>query len=99
KFSSAGALLYSSFLGGNNSDVGGAIALDYLGNIYIAGLTISSNFPVVNPIQPALGGFEDAFVTKFNANGQSLAYSTYLGGTNNREEYGIVGIGVDSGGT
>ena len=99
KFSSAGALLYSSFLGGNNSDVGGAIALDTLGNIYIGGLTISSDFPVVNPIQPAMGGFEDAFVTKFNANGQSLAYSTYLGGTNNREEYGIVGIGVDGAGT
>jgi hypothetical protein len=99
KFSGSGSLLYSSLLGGNNSDVGGAIALDPLGNIYIGGLTISSNFPVVNAIQPTLGGFEDAYVTKFNANGQSLAYSTYLGGSNNREEYGIVGIGVDSGGT
>lgn len=99
KFSSAGSLLYSSLLGGNNSDVGGAIALDYLGNIYIGGLTISEDFPVVNAIQPAMGGFEDAFATKFNAGGQSLAYSTYLGGTNDREEYGIIGIGVDGSGT
>jgi hypothetical protein len=99
KFSSAGALTYSSMLGGNNSDVGGAIALDYQGNIYIGGLTISDDFPVVNAIQPAMGGFEDAFVTKFNAGGQSLGYSTYLGGTNDREEYGIVGIGVDGSGT
>jgi hypothetical protein len=99
KFSSAGALSYSSFLGGNNSDVGSAIALDYLGNIYIGGLTISNNFPVVNAIQPSMGGFEDAFVTKFNAGGQSLGYSTYLGGSDDREEYGIVGIGVDGLGT
>jgi hypothetical protein len=99
KFSSAGALSYSSFLGGNNSDAGGAITLDYLGNIYIGGETISNNFPVVNAIQPTMGGFEDAFVTKFNVGGQSLGYSTYLGGSDDREEYGIVGIGVDSLGT
>jgi hypothetical protein len=99
KFNSTGTLTYSSMLGGNNSDVGSAIALDYLGNIYVGGLTISYNFPVLNAIQPTMGGFEDAFVTKFNAGGQSLGYSTYLGGTNDREEYGIVGIGVDHLGT
>jgi hypothetical protein len=99
KFSGAGALTYSTYLGGTNSDVGGAIALDFLGNIYVGGETISEDFPVVNAIQPTMGGFEDAFVTKFNANGQSLSYSTFLGGTNNREEYGIIGIGVDGSGT
>ena len=68
------------------------------GSFYLGGLTLSRNFPLLNPIQATLLGFEDAFVTKFNAGGQTLGYSTYLGGSNNREEYGVVGIASDGAG-
>jgi len=108
RFGSRGTLLSSTFLGGNNSDVGMGIAvrLAKLGpgsqgiapGVHVSGLTISENFPVLNPIQATLGGFEDAFVAKFNADVQGLIYSTYLGGTNGREEYGSTGIGVDAAG-
>jgi S-layer homology domain/Beta-propeller repeat len=98
EFSTAGSLLYSTFLGGDNADVGGALALDPSGSFYVGGQTLSRNFPLLDPIQAALRGSEDGFVTKFKAGGQALGYSTYLGGSNNREEYGVVGIATDGAG-
>ena len=75
-----GALLYSTYLGGVATDAGFAIALDTSGNAYVVGLTDSRNFPTASPIQPANGGGDDAFVTKLNAAGGALVYSTYLDG-------------------
>ena len=76
-------LAYSTFLGGNGSDSGNAIAVDSSGDVYIAGDTTSTNFPVsVSAFQKTYRGGQDAFVTKLNASGNSLAYSTYLGGGN-----------------
>ena len=76
-------LVYSSYLGGSTNDFGFAIAVDGAGNAYIAGAASSSNFPVTTgAFQPALGGIRNAFVTKVNADGSGLAYSTYLGGSN-----------------
>ncbi len=49
-------LLVSTYLGGNNNDIGLSIALDSTGNIYLCGATASSNFPTVNPVQPGFGG-------------------------------------------
>jgi hypothetical protein len=99
RFGPKGALLSSTFLGGNNSDVGYGIAVDGAGapspGVHVSGLTLSQDFPVVNPIQATLGGFEDPFVVKFTPDVLQLAYSTYLGGSNGREEYGSTGIGVD----
>lgn len=90
KFGTNGALAYSTYLGGNVSDVGYAIAVDSSGNAYITGLTGSSNFPTLNPIQPSNGGSTgDAFVTKLNNLGSGLVYSTYLGGSNNDSGRGI----------
>ena len=54
------------------------------GNAYVTGLTRALNFPMASPIQAIIGGGEivsDAFVTKLNASGSALAYSTYLGGS------------------
>jgi hypothetical protein len=81
KLNSAGsALIYSTYLGGNDWEAGFAIALDSLGNAYVTGLTNSNNFPTsANAFQTIYGGNGDAFVAKINASG-SLAYSTYLGG-------------------
>ena len=81
KLSSSGrARVYSTFLGGDGEDRANAIAVDSLGNATVTGYTLSSDFPTSDALQPAYGGGQDAFVTKFNANGLSLLYSTYLGG-------------------
>jgi hypothetical protein len=85
------ALIYSTYLGGNKDvDRGWAIALDDSGNVYITGDTISNNFPVSNAIQASYGGgLSDAFVTKLNATGSGLIYSTFLGGNLSDEGRGI----------
>jgi CSLREA domain-containing protein len=75
------ALVYSTYLGGSGAEFGSGVALDAAGNAYVTGETDSTNFPVQNPFQPASGGSSDAFVTKLNAAGSALTYSTYLGGT------------------
>ncbi len=87
------ALVYSTYLGGSGYDGGTGIAVDSSGNAYVAGFTQSTNFPTLNPIQGNLGGTEDAFVTKINAAGNALVYSTYLGGSG--ADVGA-GIAVDS---
>ncbi len=76
-------LTYSTFLGGSGYDTASAIAVDGAGNAYIAGVTSSTDFPGASSssIQPAAGGLEDAFVTKINAAGTAIVYSTYLGGS------------------
>ncbi len=81
KFNASGAqVLYSTYLGGNGSDNGTGISVDSAGNTFVTGWTYSANFPAVNAIYPNFGGKNDAFVTKFNASGTELLYSTYLGG-------------------
>lgn len=75
-------LVYSTYLGGLRSDIGNGIAVDQTGNAYITGSTISNNFPTQSPLQPAYGGGDqDSFITKINAAGSGLVYSTYLGGS------------------
>jgi hypothetical protein len=81
KLSPSGAMLYSTFLGGSGVDHAGGIALDSSHNIYVAGGTTSTNFPVVGAIQGVNGGYQDAFLTKLNAAGSAIVYSTYLGGS------------------
>ncbi|MDL1936406.1 hypothetical protein FBQ80_12645 [Candidatus Brocadia sp. AMX2] len=106
-------IVYSTYLGGNDRDYGYGIAVDSAGNAYVAGRTISSDFPVVHAIDDSGNGEYDAFVTKLNAEGTSIVYSTYLGGSDRDHVYGIAvdstylggsssdyanGIAVDSGG-
>ncbi|MEK7833962.1 MAG: SBBP repeat-containing protein, partial [Acidobacteriota bacterium] len=103
KINAAGsALIYSTFLGGDRAEEARAIALDPLGNAYITGYTFSLNFPIVNALQRIYGGSVDAFVTKINATGSAIIYSTFLGGSGS-ENTGLVaditpvgGIAVDS---
>jgi hypothetical protein len=74
-------LVYSTYLGGA-SDQGKGIAVDSSGNAYVTGTTFSTTFPVVGPYQSnnkAQSG--TAFVSKLNAAGSALVYSTYLGGS------------------
>lgn len=94
---SGSALAYSTYLGGNNYENGSGIAVDSGGNAYVTGWTDSSNFPAVNAFQSTIGraGLEDVFVTKLNAAGSALVYSTYLGGSDRESSRGIA---VDSAG-
>jgi hypothetical protein len=80
KLNSAGAITFSTFLGGSGNDHAGGIAVDSLGNIFVAGGTFSANFPLLLPVQPTRGGGQDAFVTKIGFAG-TIAFSTYLGGS------------------
>jgi hypothetical protein len=89
-------LIYSTYLGGNGSDAGYGIAVDSVGNAYIAGSTNSRNFPTMDPLQSTFGGGSyDVFVTKINPSGSALVYSTYLGGSGDDFAWGIA---VDSAG-
>lgn len=83
------SLLYSTYLGGSTFDQPTSIAINTSGQVYVAGYTMSRNYPVVNAYQSSVspngggnyGGY--GFVTKFNQSGSSLAYSTYLAGNSN----------------
>jgi photosystem II stability/assembly factor-like uncharacterized protein len=86
-------LIYSTYLGGNGNDFANSIAVDSSGNAVVVGETSSSTFPTVNAHQSALSGANDGFVTKFNATGDALLYSTFLGGSSTDLCYGVA---VDS---
>lgn len=73
------ALLYSTYLGGSDTDFGYSVAVDNVGQAYLTGYTYSADFPLMNPLQPSLHGKDDAFVTKLNSQGSAFIYSTYLG--------------------
>ena len=74
-------LTYSGYLGGVDDDAVLGVAADPFGNAYVTGLTSSVNFPVAAAIQPLQPDPIDAFVTKINASGSEVIYSTYLGGS------------------
>jgi hypothetical protein len=80
KLTTGGAISFSTFLGGSNTEHAGGIAVDSSGNVYVAGGTASTNFPIAGAIQAALGGGQNGFVTKINTSSSTLIYSTYLGG-------------------
>jgi hypothetical protein len=95
------ALVYSTFLGGTNSEEASAVAVDAGGHAYAVGSTNSRNFPVANAIQPNPGSpvdfaqSGDAFITKINPAGSSLGYSTFLGGSGYET---VRGVAIDSAG-
>ena len=90
------SLLYSTYLGGSDEDVAYAIAVDGLGNTYVAGETLSPDFPnSPGVIQTSKLGSYDAFVASLNASGTALNYSTFLGGSSDDHAYGVA---VDSSG-
>jgi len=88
-------LSYSTYLGGSGVDSCAGIAVDSAGNAYVTGTTGSTDFPTANPLQATNHGSGDAFVTKLNAAGSALVYSTYLGGSGSDQGNGIA---VDSSG-
>jgi hypothetical protein len=92
------ALVYSTYLGGSDYDVGSGIAVDLRGNAYVTGDTSSADFPTRDALQPGFGGGtprppfgspSDAFVAKLAPTGAALVYSTYLGGSDEDSGSGI----------
>lgn len=90
KLSASGSALdFSSYLGGNGVDQASGVAVGNDGAIYIVGSTSAADFPVMAAPQPGYSGNTDGFLTKFSSAGNSLAYSTYLGGVDGDEAHGV----------
>jgi hypothetical protein len=87
-------LIYSTYLGGTNSEYANGIALDSANNAYVTGETYSTDFPVVNAYQSQSAG-GTGFVSKLSADGTTLVFSTYLGGS---LEGACLAIAVDGSG-
>jgi hypothetical protein len=84
KLSPAGALVYSTILGGWGNETGTAIAVDEAGCAYVTGYTLSPDFPWVHPLPASFRGQAlDVFIAKLNPAGSALVFSTYLGGSDN----------------
>lgn len=94
-----GRVLYSTYLGGKAGDVARALVVDPQGRAYVAGSTGSPDFPTQGAVQGGTRGkhcgpppgepCRQAFVTKLNPAGDRIAYSTYLGGQDHDDAYGI----------
>ena len=105
KYSPSGTLIFLTYLGGTGDDTAMGIAVDSSGNSYVTGSTNSTDFPVTaGAFQSKFGGFTesdvsfpqgDAFISKLSADGSTLSYSTYLGGTGDDM---ALGIAIDSSG-
>lgn len=90
---SGSALVYSTFIGGIYDDSGNAIALDQNGNVYVTGYTYSRDYPTTSGAYDLNYNldynFSDVFVTKLNADGSALVYSTFIGGMKSEYTYAI----------
>jgi hypothetical protein len=90
------SLAWSSYLGGTGSDRIRDLTIDAAGNLYVVGQTASSNFPVPGGFDTTYGGGgSDAFVTRLDPSGTSLAWSSFLGGNSMDDAWGVA---VDLGG-
>ncbi len=100
KLNAAGsALVYSTFLGGSGNDRGSSIAIDASGAAFVTGGTESAGFPTtVGALDQSWNGSSDAFVTKLNAAGSALVYSTYLGGISSGSDERVGDVAVDGAG-
>jgi sugar lactone lactonase YvrE len=90
-------IVYSALLGGGtNPSYGQAIALDSAGNAYLTGYTNAADFPTTGAAAMQYQWGNDGFVTKINAAGTALLYSTYIGGATGNDN--LKGIAVDASG-
>ena len=90
-----GSIVYSTYLGGSGEDAGNAIAIDAKGDVYVAGSTTSTDFPIFNAAQSTIGGSKDAFIAKISADGSRVIFATYVGGKSDDEARGLA---IDSDG-
>jgi uncharacterized repeat protein (TIGR01451 family) len=92
---SGSSVVYATYLGGSGSDGIRSVAVDTAGAAYLVGPTASADFPTVGAFQPALSGSYDVFAAKLSADGSSLVYSSYLGGS---AEDSANGVALDAAG-
>ncbi len=84
------ALVYSTYLGGSGYDEGLALAVDPArGDALLTGRTESPNFPTAHPLQASNRGYWNVFVARLSASGSALVFSTYLGGSNYDDGFGV----------
>jgi hypothetical protein len=90
---------YATYVGGSAFEQGSAIAVDASGSAYVAGYTASPDFPLVTALDRSIGrtGDVDVFVSKLNASGTALVWSTYIGGSASGDR--AIGIAVDAAGS
>jgi hypothetical protein len=103
---SGSALVYSTFLAGKQKQYrdfsyGSGIAIDVAGNVYVTGTTTATNFPTTpgafqTHCQNGCGEYGNTFITRFNAAGSALVYSTYLGGSGKEAGQRGTAIALDS---
>jgi hypothetical protein len=94
KVTSSGELVYSSFIGGNSQDEGRSISIDQFGNVYLAGYTLSSDFPVTE-LGEGLHSTSEGFMLKVDPTGTSIIFSTLIGGIG---EDLVNGVAIDADG-
>ncbi|MEM7038840.1 MAG: SBBP repeat-containing protein, partial [Bacteroidota bacterium] len=84
-------LVFSTFIGGSQTDLGNDIVLSNSGEIFITGRTESNDYPTTAGAYDVIHtmSFDDVYVTKLNNSGSALIYSTFVGGTLSEEAYGI----------
>ncbi len=83
-------LLWSTFLGGAENDIGYSVAIDQTQNVVVSGRTLSGDFPIAGATyDPSSNGEEDAFVLKLAIDGSALLWSSYLGGAESDQVYAL----------
>ena len=91
KLDQKGQIVFSTYLGGSGNENVFGVASDPSGNVYFSGFTGSVDFPLSDPLQSTPGGNIDAALGKIRANGDSLIFSTYFGGSGeDRSDYVVV---------
>jgi hypothetical protein len=85
----AGSLGFSTFFGGTSIDMGQGISVDTNGNIYLAGYTASTDFPLFAAYQGSNAGFYDGFLTELSGSGHAVVQSTYFGGDSSDAVYAV----------
>ena len=82
-------ILSAMYFGGSLDDEGHRITLDSSGSVYVTGYTSSTNFPIVNGFQTKLGGKKDAYVMKIDNTVSQILFSSYLGGSQDEQPFGL----------
>lgn len=95
--SGAASLVYLTFFGGSSGQAGGLIAVDPAGNVVITGTTTSADFPVTDSASRTSGA-NDTIVSKLDATGSTLLFSTIFGGSGAESQQNAGGIALDSSG-
>ncbi|MBL7719528.1 MAG: T9SS type A sorting domain-containing protein [Flavipsychrobacter sp.] len=89
RFDSNGVRQWGTYFGDIGDDNGNVVKTDHAGNVFLVGNTGSLNMATSGTHQTAFGGYQDAYIAKFNGMGQRI-WCSYYGGVNNDEGNGLV---------